>query len=251
MRLRALIPLLIAALVVALGVAAMPAPAAKKGPAVSIRVLECSSGDAPEQRFATFRSAMRRIARTERMWMRLQLEERLVGRRFRAVKAPGLGVWKKSRPGVRGLAVNQRVLDLAEGASYRLFVKFRWYGGSRKLIRTAKKRSGICRQPGLVPNLRVRSISGTRIASGTVRYAVQIVNRGNGPAAGVGVRLAVDGDTIATRTVASLAAGATTKVFFTGPACSSGVRADVDPANTVAEVDEGDNTRVSACPSRH
>jgi hypothetical protein len=250
MRLRALIPVLIAVLVVALIVAAMPAPAAKKGPAVAVRVLECSTGNAPEQRFATFRSAMRRIARTNRMWMRFQLEERFGGRRFRAVKAPGLGVWKKSRKGVRGLAVTQRVLELGQGASYRMLVRFRWYDSSRKLIRSAKKRSRVCRQPGLLPNVRVRSVSGTRIAPGTVRYAVQIVNRGRAPAAGVGVRFSVDGNVIDTRTVASLAAGTTKKVFFSGPVCSSGVRAEVDPANTIAESDELDNTRVAACPSR-
>ena len=126
--------------------------------------------------------------------MRFQLEERVGRRRFRAVKAPGLGVWKKSRPGVRRLAVTQRVLELGEGASYRAVVKFRWYDGDRKLIRAARKRSRVCRQPGLLPNLRVRSVSGTRIAPDTVRYAVQIVNRGRAPAVNVGVRLAVDGD---------------------------------------------------------
>lgn len=249
MRLRALSLLVISALAVGLTVAAVPAPAAK-GPVVKVRVLECSSGDTSAQRFASFRSAMRRVAGTDRMWMRFQLQERVGQRKFRGVKAPGLGVWKKSRAGVRGLAVTQRVLELARGASYRVVVKFRWYNKAHRLIRAAQKRSRICRQRGLLPNLRVRSVSGTRIAPGTVRYAVQIVNRGNGPAAGIGVRFTVDGDVVGTRIVASLTPGSTKKVFFSAPSCTTGVRADVDPANTVLESDELDNSRVAACPAR-
>ena len=118
---------------------------ARRGP-MSVRVLECLRGPAAGDRLAVFRGGMRALPGAERMSMRFKLQERVGAREFRTVKAPGLGVWRKSRRGVRRFAYRQRVLALAEGSAYRAVVGFRWYAADREVIRRATRRSRPCMQ---------------------------------------------------------------------------------------------------------
>ncbi len=237
-------------LALTMGAAAAPAHGADiAASAASVRVAQCVKGQSPDARSATFRGAMRRIAGAERMWMRFVLQEQVGDARWKAIKAPGLGVWRKSRPSVRGFVHRQRVVELAQGSAYRVLVHYRWYDEDGRLIRRAKRRSAVCRQPGPLPNLRVRGVTATPIDAQTARYAVQIANRGSAPAAGFGVRLWVDGSMLNRRVVGVLGAKRLRRVYFTGPSCGSGVRADADPGDVVREANEGDNTLTLACPS--
>ena len=128
-----------------------------------------------------------------------------------------MGVWRKSRPSVRGFVHRQRVVELAQGSAYRVLVHYRWYDEDRRLIRRAKRRSAVCRQPGPLPNLRVRGVTATPIDAQTARYAVQIANRGSAPAAGFGVRLWVDGSILNTRVVGVLGRQAHAQGLLHGP----------------------------------
>lgn len=185
------------------------------------------------------------------MWMRFKLQERVGDGRFRTVKAPGLGVWRKSRPGVRRFAYRQRVLALAEGSAYRIVVAFRWYGADGEVIRRATRRSRPCAQPGPLANLRIARIGGPWPLTGvpgTYRYAVHLVNNGQVPAERFGLSLAVDGGPVDTQAVSFLAAGESRRLFFSGPACRGSVTAVADPEDTVRENFEKDNLLTSGCP---
>jgi len=221
-------------------------------PLASVGVAECARGPGAENRLAVFRGAMRRLPASDRMWMRFKLQERVGAGDFRTVKAPGLGIWHKSRPSVGRFAYRQRVLALAEGSSYRTIVSFRWYTASGELVRQTRRRSPPCRQPGLLPNLVVTRIDGGKPLQdvpGTYRYAVHVVNRGHVAARGFGVSLAVDGGTVDTLAVNALAPGESRKLLFSGPVCARTVTAVADPEDTVREVSERDNTLTSPCPS--
>ena len=225
--------------------------AGRPAPLASARVAECLRGPAPESRLAVFRAFMRRMPGTERMWLRFKLQERVGEGRFRTVKAPGLGVWHKSRPGVRRFAYRQRVLALAEGSAYRTVVSFRWYDAGEQLLRQTRRRSPACRQPGMLADLRLVRITGGRPIAGVpgaYRYAVHIVNRGRVPAQDFDVDFEVDGEAAGTRRVNALAPGESRRVLFSGPACGSTVTAVADRADTVREVTERDNARTSSCP---
>lgn len=229
------------------------AAAAPRTPLASASVAECRHGPAPENRLAVFRGAMRRVRGTERMSMRFKVQERVGEGRFRTVKAPGLGTWHKSRPGVRRFAHRQRLLALAEGSSYRTIASFRWYAGDGEMLRQTRRRSLACKQPGVLPDLRVTRIGGGRPVKGVPgahRYTVQVVNRGRVTAPGFGVSLAVDGGTVDTLSVAALAPGESSKLLISGPACRGTVTAVADPEDTIREVSERDNTLTSPCPSR-
>lgn len=129
-------------------------------PVAFVRVVECSRGPEALDRHATFRASMRRVPHTEHMSMRFALQERVGDGRFRPVNAPGLGTWRSSHPAVRRFSYRQRVLELAEGSTYRAVVSFRWYDADGGLIRRARRRSKPCRQPGLLSNLRLLRIGG-------------------------------------------------------------------------------------------
>ncbi len=222
------------------------APAAARKPLASAKVLRCSTGLTADARLALFRAAARRVRGTERMWIRLKLQERR-GRRYRTVAAPDMGVWRKSRPGVARFVIRQRVLGLAEGATYRVVVHFRWYAEDGTVLKRARRLSPGCRQAGALPNLRVSRIGGRQV-SGGFRYAVDVVNRGKAAAGPSTVRLSVDGDVVDTPAVAGLAPGETRRIFVNGPACAASVSATADPDDLVREVSEVDNTRSSGCP---
>lgn len=228
------------------------AVAGGRPPLASARVAECLRGPAPESRLAVFRGTMRRVPGTDRMAMRFKLQERVGEGRYRTVKAPGLGVWHKSRPGVRRFAYRQRVLALAEGSAYRTIVSFRWYDAGEGVLRRARRRSPACRQPGLLANLRVLRITGGRPIigfPGAYRYAVHVVNRGRVPAQDFDVDFAVDGETAGMHEVNALAPGESRRLLFSGPACGRTVTAVADRADTVREVSEADNSLTSSCPS--
>jgi hypothetical protein len=199
-----------------------------------------------------FRGDMRQVAGSESMWMRFALQERLGDRAFAKVRTPGLGVWRKSRPGVLRFVYRQRVLALAEGSDYRARVQFRWYDPEGDLIEKAVRRSPSCRQSGDLPNLLVSQIRAQAVAGsrGVQRYELRVVNRGSAATPGADVALAVDGAAVDTLAVGSLEPGEARQIFLNGPACKRSARAEADPGDTVIESSESDNALRSRCPLR-
>ena len=233
---------------IALPLALTAATPAAAGTLATAKVVQCSTGQSPAKRLAVFRGAARPAAATDRMWIKFTLQESSGGSRFRAVAAPGLGVWRKSRSGVQRFAIRQRVLALAHGASYRVAVRYRWYTADGELIHRARRISRACTQPGALPNLRVTRIGG-RVVNGTFRYAIDVVNRGRASSGPTTVRLSVDGDVVDAPAVPALAPGKARRVSVNGPSCTGAVSAMVDPAHLVREGNEGDNVFNTGCPS--
>jgi len=245
---------LVAAVALTSAFAALPAGAqppaygAASAPA-EVKVTGCKRGASPAERRVEFRGAMSRVPRTARMWMRFTLQERAPEGQFTTVKAPGLSVWRKSRERVAGFAHRQRVVDLAQGSSYRAVVHYRWYSRDGDRLRRARRISSTCRQ-GPLPNLRVASIAGARVSGspGTVRYVVRVANEGRATATNVAVSLAVDGGVIDTPVVGTIEPGDVRRAVVNGPPCQSSLEAVADPGGLVRESFESDNVRAAACP---
>lgn len=260
---RTLITVGVASVLAVAGALGLPAAFARPGAPSSsdvvakapahVRLLACSRGPAPADRQALFRGSMRSLPGTRRMWMRFALQERVGDGRFRTVRAPGLGVWRKSLPGLRTFAYRQRVLALAEGAAYRAVVRFRWYGSDGELIRRARARSRPCREPGLLPNLVAVHVAGGQSlfgVPGAATYRVRVANRGRLTAPRFLVSLAVDGGTVDSQSVPSLAPDEVRELSFVAPACGTSVTARADPEDAVREASERDNVLTSVCPLR-
>ncbi len=216
----------------------------------AVKLLDCSSGKTPSSRSAVFRGSMVQLPEGEGMRMRFQLGERIGRGVWRAVSAPGLGVWHASLPGVGRFAYRQRIDALRKGTAYRVHVTFEWQDAQGNRLAEAVKRSKACHQPGRLPNLHPRG--GLTLRPGptpdTFRYLVQVRNTGMAVARGVEVRMRVDGAEVDVRSIGSLRSRQTRRVRFVGPVCTGSVKLEVDPDDTVREVTEADNSRRFACP---
>lgn len=221
--------------------AAAPAPPAS--PQASVRLLDCS----PEAHSASFHGRMKRIEGAERMWMRFRLLERR-GSAFEAVSAPGLDRWHRSREGVGGFGWRQNVLGLKAGASYRTRASFRWYDADGNLLARARRRSPVCRQFTVLPNLaaELSAAQHTKVP-GVWRYVFRVENTGAAAAEDVPVRLEVDGAAIDTAIVAAIEPGESRLATFRGPACEESVSVTADPDDVITESEESDNAEELAC----
>jgi hypothetical protein len=236
--------LLTAALVTAAAAAAVATPAVGDArPVATVKLSDCSI----EGRSALFLARMHQVSGGEHMWLRFKLLEK-GDSGFRSLKAPGLGRWRKSKPGVGTFAYKQAVKGLEAGSLYRAQVDFRWYDADGNLLQTFRRRSAACRQFDVLPNLAATPVASKSLRQqGVVRYRVLVTNEGIATATGIPVRLTVDGDVVDTVTVAELAPAERLVIGIQGPQCTKSVKAEADPDGVIVESSEGDNAHEVAC----
>ncbi len=224
--------------------AAAPEPGAADAPQASVKLVGCSVATHE----AAFKARMVRIAGSRRMGVRFTLLERTDASGFTAVKAPGLGRWRRSRSGVGTFGYRQAVKGLPANAIHRMRVDFRWYGADGKVLSRTRRTSRSCRQFEALPNLAVSIVGSAKTrVQGVRRYRVQVVNAGRAAVSGAAVRFWVDGSVLDTVTVSPLAVGEQRLVGFRGPACTGSVRAAADPDGVIVESSEQDNAQELRC----
>jgi hypothetical protein len=230
--------------VTAAAAAAAATPAAGDArPLATVKLNSCSI----EGRSALFVARMHEVSGSERMWLRFKLLEKGDGG-FRSLKAPGLGRWRKSKPGVGTFAYKQAVKGLETGSLYRAQVDFRWYDADGDLLQTFRRRSAPCRQFDVLPNLEATPVASKSLRQqGVVRYRVLVTNEGIATATGIPVRLTVDGDVVDTVTVAELDPAERLVIGIQGPKCTESVKAEADPDGVIVESSEGDNAHEVPC----
>ncbi len=114
----------------------------------SATLAECLVVGAQAERAATFEGEMAAIPGTARMEMRVNVLEKLPRElAFHMVTAPGLGVWRKSAPGVKTYTYLKQVTNLSAPAIYRGEVQFRWMNDKGRPIKAALLLTTRCRQP--------------------------------------------------------------------------------------------------------
>jgi CARDB len=238
--------LAIAAVLVAGAVTAPSTAAVAKAPdSAGVKVASCS----PDTHSAAFKARMTWVSGTQQMALRFRLLEKGASG-FRLVKAPGLGRWRKSKPGVGVFAYRQGVRGLQAGAIYKVAVDFRWYDKDGDLIQFTRRYSPSCRQFLSLPNLTAKLTGSTPgRKAGVVRYQVRVANTGFAAASAIALRLLVDGAVIDTATVASLQPGERRWLSILGPECTRSVEAIADPDGVIVESSENDNADESTCAS--
>jgi hypothetical protein len=240
---------LLAAAALAVTAVAIARPAGIAAAPAGVKKVDCRKGDSPQSRSATFEGRMQALPGTRRMWMRFTLLQRGAQGPFTPVQERDLKPWRKSRRGVGSFNYSQTVNNLRSGATYRMRVSFRWLGRGGKLIRTARRISGVCAQSGPLPNLEIQRVDAMAGADNrTVVYSAEVVNSGEGAAQKIGVTLAVDGAELDAGEVDSLGPGEARTVKFNGPPCRNRIVATVDPRSGVPEVRERDNVLRTGCP---
>ena len=213
-------------------------------PRSAVRVVQCDRVD----HSAAFQGRMKRIPGARRMAMRFALLERIPGKAFERVDAPGLARWHSSRRGKAVFSYRQNVKGLTETGAYRTLVAFRWFDRRGRLLREERRRSSVCDQLGPRPNLRARVLGVQPGANpGVFRYSIRVSNRGRLPATAIEVRLSVNGTEAGTQTIASLGLDQSAVVTIRGPQCRRDVDAVVDPADAIEESNEADNAHSVSC----
>lgn len=220
----------------------------------SAELIECTHGKQATDRRATFRGEMVQLAGAGgpwRMQMRFSLAERVGRGDWAGLSAPGIGVWREARPGIKRFAYRQRVIALQKGTSYRAQVEFRWLSSDGKVFRRESERSPVCRQPGKLPNVKVRGPIGVKPGptASTRRYVVKVSNTSTVTAQRVQLTLLVDGAEVDTRLIGRLDGGARRSVTFVGPVCAGRIEARIDPRGSIREVTERDNAVSTPCPA--
>lgn len=114
----------------------------------SASLVQCLTASEPAERSATFAGEMTMVAGASRMSMRIELLERTPGEMgYRAVAAPGLGVWRASDPGVGVYKYVKQVTNLSAPADYKGLVTFRWQGARGRTVKREERRTRRCSQP--------------------------------------------------------------------------------------------------------
>ncbi len=123
------------------------APGEPTKPSASATLQQCVTSTIQAERSATFAGEMSAIPGTAKMEMRVDVLERTPGGfAYRAVVAPGLGVWRVSAPGVKQYTYLKQVTNLSAPAFYRGAIRFRWLGTKGRLLKTAVLRTRRCEQ---------------------------------------------------------------------------------------------------------
>jgi hypothetical protein len=222
--------------------------ASARGP--SVKLLECRTALAQEDRSATFEARVRATSGSDRMQVRFTLQVREgAAMSWRRVTADGLDEWLSSAPLVTRYTYAKTVENLVAPATYRMVARFRWVDASGDVIARARAASRRCRQPDLRPDLRVTRITVLPAADGgSTRYEVAVRNSGRSAAGPFAVGLSAAAAFAPVR-VPGLAPGELRAVAFSGPPCTAGAElvatADADAA--VDERDELDNALAVAC----
>jgi len=241
---------LVACLLLGGGVAVAQTPAPPPPPSVPALAAEletCQRSALPAQRVASFVGSMPARAGADRMQMRFDLQRRKLGeRRWRTVRgAQGFGVWETAEPGRAGFVFHKRVDGLQVPASYRALVRFRWTQSDGTIVKRARRRTAVCGQPDLRPDLVAVSLRGVLDVS-IVPAVYRLVVRNDGRSAAGPFAVRVAGSL---SEVAGLAAGERTVVTVVGTPCAAGttVRALVDADFRIDESDEHNGLR-RQCP---
>jgi uncharacterized protein (DUF58 family) len=120
------------------------------GAPYSVTLEQCVTSTAQTERSATFTAQMTATSATQRMGMRIELQQRQRGEpAFHTIIASGFGMWRSSEPGVKIYKYVKQVTNLAAPAAYRAVVRFRWLGDRGHVLKRAELHTSRCLQPTL------------------------------------------------------------------------------------------------------
>ncbi len=116
----------------------------------TVGIEQCVTSSVQLERSATFTAQMTATGATQKMAMRLELQQRRRGEsEFHTLVVPGFGVWRVSEPGVKIYKYVKQVTNLDSPAAYRVLVHFRWIGEAGRTLKRGELHTPRCVQPTL------------------------------------------------------------------------------------------------------
>jgi hypothetical protein len=239
------------ALIAGASIASAASATTSTTPLTSATLTACVTGTTPAQRSASFSAEIQAVPRARTLAVSFSLYQRttLAGG-WVAVSAPGFDVWQDSKGGISSFTANENVIDLPAPAAFRAVVHFRWLDRRHRVVRRDERVTPSCVLTLPEPNLFVARLSRSADGAGNGTSFYNVLVRNSGVAVGpFSVALTVGQTAVAPLTVASLGAGASQAVQFTGPRCTAGttVTAQIDPSGAIAEPANPDRTVSIVC----
>lgn len=236
---------------------AVPPPAVKLP--YDAKILACRRSPRTDYRSAVIAASMRPVAGGRKLSLRVDLYQRpLAGGRW-ALRSdvPGLSVWSGPSDPSIGTRANDvfkyryAVGRLVVPFEYRFRVTFRWTDAAGGVVREEAATTSSCKEPDLRPDLVVDSatVAPPGLDEQLSLYTVVVRNAGRSPAWNVGVAATFAAPI---RTVRRLAPQESAELTFLGPICAPelpGPTFLADPANTVDEAKETNNSLAVTCPA--
>jgi hypothetical protein len=215
-----------------------------------VTLARCHRAGVQADRSAIFRAEMRAIPGSSTMALRIRLLARSRGGSFTPVSAPGIGVWRRSAPGVQGFVYRQRVTNLPAPGDYRAAVRFRWLATDGRVLREVQRVSRTCAHRVDRAALRIEDVRILPANEGSGAYAVTVRNAGRAAAGPFAVALSVAGSRQPLVTVQRLEAGRTVTTRHAGPECPAGrsITVSIDAGDPRDRPRAGDGARTVPCP---
>jgi hypothetical protein len=227
-------------------VAARAAEAPVSGVGIVAKVVSCDV-TATTVRAAAFYGRMDTIPGASKLALRFVLLERLGRDDWNKLDLPALRQWHISQAGVKRYGWKQTVDNLRVGGAYKMRIQYRWLSADGVVLDSQTRDTPVCKGP--LPNIALGQVTSRQGPTADTRiYRVEVQNTGKSDADQVDVSLSVDRAVLDTVTLDHLAAGDIRTVSFNGPACHREVAVTADPANSIGERYEDDNSQVFSCP---
>jgi hypothetical protein len=216
------------------------------GTGIVAKVVSCDL-TATTVRAAAFYGRMDTIPGASKLALRFMLLERLGSDdTWNKLDLPALRQWHTSQAGVKRYGWKQTVDNLHVGGAYKARIQYRWLSPTGVVLDSQTKDTQVCKGP--LPNIAVGELSSKPGPTADTRiYRGEVQNTGKSDVDQVDVSMSVDGAVLDTVTLDNLAAGDVRTVSFNGPACRREVRMTADPANSIGERFEDDNSQVFSC----
>jgi hypothetical protein len=213
---------------------------AKKPPA-SVKLRSCRSGAYYDNRAISFRVRMARIGiadAPQNLRMRFEVLQRLKeNRRFKKLKADGLGNWFSSGDSATIYQRDVALTDVETAATDRAKVSFRWVAadGTIKARRVLVSKS--CKQKVGLPKLKITNDTAVPIIGSTaLMHTVTIANDGRSEAVDLPVGIRVDALDPVISTIDSIGPDQSVDVQIQAPACQLSASAVIDPLRQLVRI---------------
>ncbi|MGH2959844.1 MAG: hypothetical protein ACRDKE_09580 [Solirubrobacterales bacterium] len=229
-------------------VSVRPAPVAKiaalgdgSKPPASVKLRVCRSGAYYDNRLISFRVRMARFSDTsdpQNLQMRFEVLQRLnENKRFKKLKADGLGTWFKSSDSATLYQRDLSLTNVETAATYKASVSFRWTAPDGTVSWKRKIVSTPCKQKVPLPKLKLTNVTTVPIVGSTaLQHTVTVVNDGRSEVVNLPVGIFVDELSPSIAVIDSIGPNQSVDVQIKAAPCQTGATAVIDPQRTIVRI---------------
>lgn len=210
-------------------------------PPATVKRRVCRSGAYYDNRLITFRVRMGRFSDTnepQNLQMRFEVLQRLnENKRFKKLKADGLGTWFKSSDSATLYQRDLTLTNVETAATYKASVSFRWTAPDGSVSWKRKIVSTPCKQKVSLPKLKLTNVTTVPIVgSAALQHTVTIVNDGRSEVVDLPVGVFVDSLSPSIAVIDSIGPNQSVDVQIKAASCQTGATAVIDPLRTIVRI---------------